>query len=57
LGGEMSFDKQLMEILNKYMSSNLSADPRLWFDTSTTHKAIKELIRESLPEGKDGGVI
>jgi hypothetical protein len=53
----MNFDEQLMEILNKYMSSNLSADPRLWFDTSTTHKAIKKLIRESVPEGKDGGVI
>ena len=49
----MNFDEQLMEILNKYMSSNLSADPRLWFDTSTTHKAIKELIREIVPDEHD----
>jgi hypothetical protein len=51
----MSFDKQLMEILDK--TSRRFSETDSFMMPNEAHKAIKELIRESLPEGKDGGVI
>ena len=44
----MSFDKQLMEILDK--TSRRFSETDSFMMPNEAHKAIKELIRESLPE-------